>query len=394
MASPNNRQQLIVDADTHILEPPDLWTTWLPKKYHDKAPKLVKDAEGGDAWLFAGEAEPDPIGLVSTPGMPYDEFKWLGVTYEDARTGCYDGTERLKDMDYDGIWANLNFAPQRTMGHFLADEDDDFVAAGIEAYNNFLIDQFCVDTSRMIPLAQLTSLGLDSAIVELQKAKERGFKGVVIGCWPNAGDSIQDEDDRFWAAAQEIGMPVCIHINLISRASRLATKNAAKKAGKALYGGAHPKAKAKAVGNLGGVFSMVAGTMSSLIFTGVFERFPDLHIAMIETGVGWLPHYLEQLDDKYWRNRSWGDIPISQPPSYYWRQNLSASFILDPIGIQVRDAVGVRNMMWSSDYPHHGNDWPYSRKVINDTMGHIAAEERDLIIGGNAIRIFDLETPA
>ncbi len=382
----------VVDADTHVLEPPDLWEKWLPKKYQDQAPKLAKDPAGGDAWLFAGEVEPDPIGLVATPGMAYDQFRWMGVTYEEARTGCYNGTERLKDMTHDGIHAALNFAPQRTMGHFLSNEDDDFIAAGVGAFNSFLIDEFCApDLSRMIPLAQLTSLGVDSNVAEIQKAADRGFKGFVMSCWPNAGESVEEEDDRVWAAIQETGLPLCIHINVISRAQRLATRNAMKKAGKALYGGAHPKAKAKAVGNLGSVFSMVAGTISNLIFTGVFERFPDLHVAMIETGIGWLPHYLEQLDDRYWRNRSWGEIPISQPPSYYWHQNMSASFILDPIGIQVRHAVGITNAMWSSDYPHHGNDWPYSRKVISDMMGHIPEAERNLITGGNAARIFKIE---
>ena len=104
----------IISADAHILEPTDIWETWLPQKYADKAPKLVKDVDGGDAWLFAGASEPDPIGLVSTPGMAWDNFRWTGVTYEEARAGCYDGDERLKDMDLDGVDAEVLFAPQRT----------------------------------------------------------------------------------------------------------------------------------------------------------------------------------------------------------------------------------------------------------------------------------------
>ncbi|TMM14978.1 MAG: hypothetical protein E6G01_11710 [Actinobacteria bacterium] len=131
----------IVDADCHILEPPDIWRNWLPKELQDKAPKLVKDVDGGDAWQFAGFADPDPIGLVSTPGKPFDEFRWTGVTYDDARRGCYDGAERLKDMDIDGVDAEVLFPPQRTVGHFLGDEDDTLVLAGIEAYNNFLWDE-------------------------------------------------------------------------------------------------------------------------------------------------------------------------------------------------------------------------------------------------------------
>src|SRR5438270_2889978 len=132
----------IVDADCHILEPPDIWKNWLPKRFQDKAPKLVKDADGGDAWQFDPSGDPDPIGLVSTPGMPWDEFRWTGVTYDDARPGCYNGAERLKDMDIDGVDAELLFAPQRTIGHFLGDPDEDFVLAGVEAYNTFLLEEF------------------------------------------------------------------------------------------------------------------------------------------------------------------------------------------------------------------------------------------------------------
>src|SRR4051794_31827500 len=382
----------IVSADAHVLEPPHIWETWLPKQYHDKAPRLAKDHEGGDAWQFAGSPDPDPIGLVTTPGLPYDQFRWTGVTYEQARRGCYDGTARLADMDLDGVDVEILFPPQRTIGHFLGDDDDDFVRAGVDAYNDFLWDEFCApDRSRLVGMAQMPSTGVDDMIETLRKAKARGFKGVVISCWPSAGDGISDADDPFWAAAAEEGMPVCIHINLTGREARQRARAVSRQS---LYGrGAQPaKANAKAVGGLAGVFSTVPNTIGQLIFTGVFERFPDLQVPLIETGVGWIPHLLEQMDDRYWRNRSWGNIPITEPPSYYWFRNLSATFINDRNGIANRNAVGVDNMMWSTDYPHHGNDWPYSRKVINDAMADVSADDRHKILAGNAIRIFNLDS--
>lgn len=385
----------IVDGDCHILEPPDIWQNWLPKELQEKAPKLVKDVDGGDAWQFAGFADPDPIGLVSTPGKPFDEFRWTGVTYEDARSGCYVGAERLKDMDIDGVDAEVLFPPQRTVGHFLGAEDDAFVLAGIEAYNNFLWEEFCApDRNRLIGMAQMPSTGIDDAVDALRKAKARGFKGVVTSCWPSGGDSISDADDPFWAAASDEGMPVCIHINLVSRRARQSQRKAAEaakaKGGGGLYGGKAAKANAKAVAGLGSVFSTVPSTIGQLIFTGTFERFPDLHVAMIETGVGWIPHFLEQIDDRYWRNRSWGNIPIKEPPSFYWFRNMSATFITDFNGVENRYGVGVDNMMWSSDYPHHGNDWPYSRRTIDTMMSNIDRDERRRIVGANAARIFDL----
>jgi len=239
--------------------------------------------------------------------------------------------------------------------------------------------------------AQLPSTGTADAIAFLHRAVDRGFKTVVISNWPSGQEQLGDEDEPFWAAAAEAGIPVCIHINVISRAARIRNRQAAASAGgRALYqseGGAG----ARAAASLSGVFAMVPQVVGQLIFTGVFERHPRLQLAMIETGVGWLPHFLEQMDDRFWRNRSWTDLPISEPPSTYWHSNMSATFIRDDNGIRNRHEVGVHNMMWSTDYPHHGNDWPYSRKVIAETMASLPSEERDLIVAGNAIRIFGLE---
>jgi predicted TIM-barrel fold metal-dependent hydrolase len=382
----------IVDADCHILEPPDIWDNWLPSKWQDKAPKLVKDSAGGDAWLTAVGGEPDPIGLVATPGMPWDQFRWLGVTYDDARAGCYNGTERLRDMDIDGVDAEILFPPQRTMSHFLGDDDEDFVLAGVEAYNNFLLEEFCSpDPSRLIGLPQVPSLGIDVAVDALRKAKARGAKGVIISNWPSGNGDLSRDDDPFWAAAVDEGLPVSVHINIISRAQRSAGRKAQAKAGVNRYDMSSEQTRAKAIGGMSHVFSMSAGNITSMLFAGVFDRFPELQVAWIETGVGWLPHFIDCLDDRYWRNRAWGDLPIKQPPSFYWYGNNAASFITDRTGVELRHRVGVDNMMWSSDYPHHGNDWPYSRKSIADSMANIPAEERAKIVGANAVRIWNLD---
>jgi predicted TIM-barrel fold metal-dependent hydrolase len=382
----------VISADAHVLEPKDIWDKWLPQRYQDKAPKLVKDEDGGDAWLHAGNAQPDPIGLVSTPGMAWDDFRWTGITYEDARAGCYDGKERLRDMDLDGVDAEILFPPQRTIGHFLGDDDDDFVRAGVEAYNNFLWDEFTApDRSRLIGLAQMSSLGIDSNVAELHAAREQGFKGVVISGWPSGGESVSEDDDAFWAAAVEAGMPVVNHIGMKSRAARQKERQAATNSSSGILGRTGRDAKKKVVGGLGGVFTAAAPTISSLIFTGVFERFPELHFSIIEIGAGWIPHFLEQLDDRWWRNRGWAGVELQETPSYYWRRNMSASFIVDRTAIALRHSAGVHTIMWSTDYPHHGNDWPYSRKTIDDMMFGVPEDEKQLMIAGNASRIFHLE---
>jgi predicted TIM-barrel fold metal-dependent hydrolase len=395
-AGATTRRYGLVSADAHILEPPHIWTTWLPSGLQDRAPRLVKDSEGGDAWLFAGSADPDPIGLTATPGMPWDRFRWKGVTYDEARPGCYDGAARLADMDLDGVDAEILFPPQRTIGHFLGDEDDAVVRAGVDAYNDFLFEEFCApDRDRLVGAAQMPSTGVADCVDTLGRAVDRGFRTVVLSNWPNGGDAVTDEDDAFWAAAEAAGVPVCVHINLISRAARQRARAVARQqGGRQLYaegGSSRSLAGAKAAAGLSSVLSMVPGWLGQMLFTGTFDRHPGLHVCMVETGVGWIPHFLEQADDRYWRNRSWTDLPIGSPPSTYWYSNMSATFVRDDNGLRNRHEVGVDNMMWSTDYPHHGNDWPYSRRVIAETTAGIPADERDRIIAGNAVRIFGLK---
>jgi predicted TIM-barrel fold metal-dependent hydrolase len=242
----------------------------------------------------------------------------------------------------------------------------------------------------LIGLAQIPSLGIDNAVDSLRKAKARGAKGVLISNWPAGKGNISHDDDPFWAAAVDEGIPVSIHINIISRKQRSSSRKAAAAKGNQLYDMRSEATRAKAIGGMSHVFAMTTGAMTDMIFTGVFERFPELQICWIETGVGWIPHFLECLDDRWWRNRVWGDLPLKEPPSSYWFRNNAASFIVDRTGVELRNRVGVDNMMWSSDYPHHGNDWPYSRKTIEEMMGGINEVERALITGGNAARIWDL----
>lgn len=380
----------IVSADTHITEPPDIWRNHLPAKYQEHAPKLVKDHEGGDAWLFAGAQHPDPIGLTTTPGKRFEEFRWHGVTYDSVRPGCYEGKARLEDMDIDGVDAEIIFPPQRTIGHWLGNPDDELVLAGVDAYNAFAFDGFAADPRRQFPMYQIPSTGVADAVRYVAGAKERGAKGVVISCWPSGGDAVSAEDDAFWAACVDAGLPVTIHISLVGRQTRIKAQQAGSAATAGVRKGA-PSANQRAIGGMAGVFAQVPPTLGSMIFGGLFDRFPDLRVILIETGVGWIPHFMEQLDDRYWRNRGWGEIAIKEPPSYYWHRNFAATFIMDVIGLRIRHAVGVENMMWSTDYPHHGCDWPYSRKVIDETFVDIDPTERSKILAGNAVRLWKLE---
>ena len=283
-----------------------------------------KDTDGGDAWLFAGVTRArsdrprhDARACRGTSsGGPASPTRRPAPVATTARRA-------LADMDIDGVDAEMLFPPQRTIGHFLGDEDDDFVRAGIDAYNNFLWEEFCApDRSRLIGMAQIPSTGVDDAVDTLRKAKARGFKTVVISCWPSGGDGISRRRRSVLGRGRGRG-DAGVHPHQPHLPRRTAAHAAARQGRQAqpLYGSATTRSR-RPTRRRSAAWPVCSrrcpAPIGQLIFTGVFERFPNLHIPLIETGVGWLPHFLEQMDDRYWRNRSWGNIPISEPPSFYW----------------------------------------------------------------------------
>lgn len=369
------RPYRLIDADCHVVEPPHIWETWLPRELRDRAPKLVKDEEGGDAWQLQPGAPLMYIGLVATPGMRYEDIRWKGYTYETVRKGCWDGKARLEDMDADGVDAEFLYPSQRTMHYFMGQEDRDFHRAGVRAYNDFMAREFCAaDPERLFFLGQMPNLGVDEAIAEMRRCHEMGCRGVIITAWPAGGDDLSPEDDRFFAAAAELGMPVSIHINIQRKRNP------------------RPRLEGPAAIGAMALAGMIAfpPIMSELICSGLFDRVPDLRIVGVETEVGWIPEALEQLDNFYWRNRAHTGIAIRRLPSEYFHDHFVCTFIRDRVGIANRYDVGVRNMAWSSDYPHHGCDWPYSRKVVGEILGGVPQEERHRICAGNMVELYGL----
>jgi len=369
------REYRLIDADCHVVEPPHIWERWLPKQYQDRAPRLVKDDEGGDAWEFVPGGPLMHIGLVATPGMRFEDIKWKGYTYDTVRKGCWDGKARLEDMDFDGIDAAFLYPSQRTMQFFMGNADRDFHRAGVRAYNDWISQEFAAaDPLRLLPLAQMPNLGIDEMIAEMTRCKEQGFRGVILSTWPSGADDLGAEDDRFFAAAAEMELPVSIHITIQRKRN------------------VRPKFEGVAAIGMMAFAGMIhfPPIMAELILSGLFDRHPKLTVVGVETEVGWIPAALEQLDNFYWRNRTHTGLSLRHLPSEYFHRNFVCTFIKDAVGVQLRHDVGVRNMAWSTDFPHHGCDWPYSRKVVGDMMVGVPQAERHEILAGNMVRIYRL----
>jgi len=379
----------MISADSHIVEAPDLWEKWLPKEFLPKAPKLVKDAEGGDAWQYRPGTPPVPLGLVTTyPGRTYEQFKWTGAKYDKINQGAFIGATRIKEQKIDGVDAEVLYPSQRTMRHFMLDDDGAFHKQGIQAYNNWMAREFmAADAQRLIGLAQMPNLGVQEMILEMRRAKEMGMRGVILSSWPSGGTSLQIEDNAFWAEAERLDLPVSIHLGVASKQSGKAQTSTGMMEGAGLLSTGAKTIVGYSCAGLDTMPVIIAET----ILSGLFDTFPRLRLISVEAGAGWVPYFLEQLDDRYFRNRTWAKVELEMLPSAYFRRNWLVTFVQDFYGVRNRHAVGIGNMMWSTDYPHHICDWPYSRKLANEMFAGVPENERNQICAGNAAALYGLQ---
>jgi predicted TIM-barrel fold metal-dependent hydrolase len=371
------REYRLISADSHVLEPPHLWTTYMPKKFHDKCPKVVPDGDGGEAWQFAPDIPPAPIGIYASAGRRHEEVRWTGVTFAAANQGNFRAEPRLEEMDADGVDAEVLFGSARMMSHFFSDPDPEFHLAGVRAFNDWLAEEFVQKApDRLIGLTAIPALGdVRACIAEMERGIKLGMRGVWLNTMPSAGPTIRPEDDPFWDAAQALEMPVHFHVRVMRQIQR-------------------PKPKGVRGDDLTGLANVGAASMITdlpeIISSGVHDRFPRLTWVQVEAGAGWIPYILEQLDDRWWRNRWWLPVKLRHPPSTYFHRNWRATFMIDRYAVHNRHFLGVRNLMWSSDYPHHGCDWPETRKTVDAMFRDVPEDERLRMCALNAAELYRL----
>ena len=331
----------------------------MPKKFHDKVPRVVPDGDGGEAWQFAPDIPPAPIGIYASAGRKHEDVRWTGVTFAAANQGNFRGEPRLEEQDIDGVDAEVLFGSARMMSHFFSDPDPEFHLAGVQAYNNWLAEEIVERRpDRLIGLAGMPALGVEAAIRRWSAASRWACAASgSTPCRASARRSVP-RTIAFWAAAQANGVPVHFHVRVMRKIKK-------------------PKPKGARGDDLTGLATVGAADMITdmpeIISSGVHDRFPDLIWVAVETGSGWIPYILEQLDDRWWRNRSWLPVKLKHEPSFYYRRNWRSRFMIDHYAVKNRHVIGVDNMMWSTDYPHHGCDWPETRRVVDDMFRDVAA---------------------
>lgn len=363
--SGDERRYRLISADSHVNEPPDLWATRVPAALRERAPR-VERFEEGDAWVLEGVADPITFGMNACAGLaPEEQRGW--VRFEELRAGGYDPAARLDELDRDGVDAEVLYPTPRLSQAIVANPDAELHLACIQAYNDWLSEYVGHAPDRFGGLALLPSCGVEHAVAEIDRVIDRpGIRGVLIGCYPNGTLEPSPDDDKVWARVVDAGVPVSIHVSL--------TKT---------MPSAH---RAKLPGY--GRFFDAPNRMIELVFSGVFDRNPELQFVIAEVDVGWVPYVKEQIDNNFHRLDPVSRFGLHAAPSEYIEGHFSFGYITDTFGIRNRYALGVDRILWSSDYPHISADWPHSWRTILASFSGVPTAERELILAGNAQRLY------
>ncbi len=362
---------LCISSDSHVVEPPELFAP-LRKRFGDRAP-YIRETEDQGPRLDLGDGRLGiSVGGFLMAGHDFDAPNHVEIRargYELARPGVYDIKARLDDEALDGVDAEVLY-PSIIFNVYQI-EDVDIVKATFSSYNDWVTDYISQSPDRLFGLASVQLYDPDEGIREMERGKKDGHVGVGIPATAPPDRPYSDPwYDKFWAAAQDMNMPLTMHIFTGATANHgLSNKHAD-----------YPLA-----------FAGIVCTIADLIYSGVCERFPGLRFVITEFETGWTAHTLTRLDWVYKRRGGTRGYPAClKTPSYYWRQNFRITFEDDPIGIMTRDGIGAETLMWGSDYPHGDSVFPDSQGVLNRIMADCTPQERHLMTAKNVVDLYGL----
>src|SRR5213592_374578 len=270
------------------------------------------------------------------------------VAYKEMRPGSWDPQARLADMDQDGIWADVLYGGEPSRF-----DEPELRAFCTQRYNDWLFELERASGGRLVGISILPiNGGVEETLAELERVAKKGARGVQVDAFPDTVGAPHYSDavwEPLWSALEEAAIPLSFHIQG-PRGMQAAR----------LFDPTPGVREAFITLSPMGISELVA----QLVFCGVCQRHPGFVFVVVETGIGWIPYYLERMD---------------------------STFIEDHPGVKLRHEAGLENILWSNDYPHSDTTWPRSREAVAEQFADVPPRERDLIVYGNAARLYRIE---
>jgi len=383
-------QVKVVDADTHMTERHDLWTSRAPAKYKDRVPR-VERIDGATQWIVERDVvlgRAGAGGVVDVNGHKGRSFEGLYEwELEQGHRAGWDLDARMELLDEIGIWAQIVFPGVVGLGgQNLGELVTDIALRDLclEIFNDANAETQAASGNRLLPMAILPAWDIDGCVREVERAKSLGLRGVNLTSDPQdlgSPDLANRAWDPVWEACAGLEMPVHFHIG-----ASLTTMN--------FFGNypweSHDDDTKLAIGGAL-LFIGNARVVVNLICSGMFDRYPALKMVSVESGMGWVPFILEALDYEMDENAPAAKARMKLLPSEYFKQNIYATTWFEHRNLaSLIDAVGEDNIMFETDFPHPTCLYPAPLKTAEANLRDLSTEVQRKILGENAARLYKL----
>jgi predicted TIM-barrel fold metal-dependent hydrolase len=369
-----------ISTDDHVQEHPEVWTRRMSKtKWGDRIPHIASNGDGSQHWVVDGK----PIDLAGVanvgavmPDRARDPQRW-----EEVPTVAFDARERLTAMDSDGVdysvlYPSVAGRAGETFGRLA---DPELELACVQAYNDFLIEEWRAVSPRFIPQCLVPLAPIGVAVNEVKRAVDKGHRGVVMPSVPQMLREVPHINeavyDPLWATCQDLDVPVCFH------------SGATRDIQFPPYEGFTPGLAAALEAITRPVSSVLV--VANFIFSQILARFPRLKVVFAETSLAWGAYELELADHQFERQRLQKEGYDIKPSDLFKRQCHLVGWF-DATGLKTREHIGVSNLLWSTNFPQATSTWPQSHRSIDRCFEGIPENERRQVLVDNAARIYRL----
>jgi len=393
MAAPALSESLsIIDVDAHITEPHDLWTARAPASLKSRVPRVV--GEGAERiWVVGDDIQistTNPSSVIAKNGEKSRGTEFFGFQIEDVHEASWDMKQRVSLLDDFGLYAQILYPNVAGFGsqNFMKVEDSELRLSCARIYNEAMAEIQADSNDRLLPMALMPWWNIDQSVDELSRAKEMGLKGIVMCSDPDSiglPDLGADAWKPFWDACNDLGMVVNFHIG--------ASETSFNMFGRAAWD-SNGMRRRLALGSAA-LFVENSRVTSNMIYSGIFDRCPNLKIVSVESGIGWIPFVLESIDYEWEETGSQQEMPLQKKPSEYFRDHFWGCFWFEKVAPKhLVDVVGEDNVLFETDFPHPTCLYPDVQEYIAEISADWSEERKRKILQDNAAALYDIALPS
>jgi predicted TIM-barrel fold metal-dependent hydrolase len=395
----------VIDCDTHFVEPGDLWTSRVPAKYKDRVPYL-RNVDGAHQWFLEGT----PLGEISVMVVGTNRVKRQGVlainNFDEIDAASYDAKARVRIMDDMNIHAQIVYPNAAGFGgnSFGVRMEEDVRNACIRAYNDAIAEWAAEVPGRLYPQALVPFWNLEAAVEEVHRIASLGLSGIAASNSPHRFPNTPDYGDLrwepFWEAVSEHQLPISFHVGSGIFADAIPEWVwPSHVEARGLPGGMKTTEGGRSDGMLSTVIANPQGamenirTLGNLMYTGVLDRWPTLKFYAVESGIGWVPFFLEYSEHSFDEMRDDDNFGLPRRPTEYFRDHYYVSWWFESFGPRHAEEIGVNNILFESDFPHPVSLYPSPLENAAKALANQPYENRKRMLQDNAAELWKIPLP-